>query len=73
MARLLRSNIQDFVQEVLGQMAQGTPFRCLLGGERGRLNLASVQHATQGSADIYIYIYIYHGLKRGTARRFVIT
>ena len=31
MARLLRSNIQDFVQEVpVGQMAQGTPFRCLL-------------------------------------------
>ena len=30
MARLLRSNIQDFVQEVpVGQMAQGTPFRCL--------------------------------------------
>ena len=26
MARLLRSNIQDFVQEV-AQMAQGTPFR----------------------------------------------
>ena len=26
----LRSNIQDFVQEVpVGQMAQGTPFRCL--------------------------------------------
>ena len=31
MARLLRSNIQDFVQEVpAGQMAQGTLFRCLL-------------------------------------------
>ena len=30
MASLLRSNIQDFVQEVpVGQMAQGTPFRCL--------------------------------------------
>ena len=28
--RLLRSNIQDFVQEVpVRQMAQGTPFRCL--------------------------------------------
>ena len=28
-ASLLRSNIQDFVQEVpVGQMAQGTPFRC---------------------------------------------
>ena len=65
MARLLRSNIQDFVQEVpVGQMAQGTPFRCLpwLVG-KGRL--PSVQHATQGSADMYIctyiciYIYIY--------------
>ena len=30
MASLLRSNSQDFVQEVpVGQMAQGTPFRCL--------------------------------------------
>ena len=30
MASLLRSNIQDFVQEVpVHQMAQGTPFRCL--------------------------------------------
>ena len=30
MARVLRSNIQDFVQEVpVGQLAQGTPFRCL--------------------------------------------
>ena len=30
MASLLRNNIQDFVQEVpIGQMAQGTPFRCL--------------------------------------------
>ena len=30
MASLLPSNIQDFVQEVpVGQMAQGTPFRCL--------------------------------------------
>ena len=56
MARLLRRNIQDFVQEVpVGQMAQGTPFRCLLwptpaislGGGKG----PSVQHATQGSAD----------------------
>ena len=29
MARLLRSYIQDFVQEVpVGQMAQGTPLRC---------------------------------------------
>ena len=64
----------------------GTPFRCLpwpplllpqpptprrQEGERGRLNLPSVQHATQGSADMYIntytcmhiyaytYIYIY--------------
>ena len=58
MARLLRSNIQDFfVQEILvGQTAQGTPFRCRgppsKEGERGRLNLPSVQHATQGSADL---------------------
>ena len=48
MARLLRSNIQDFVQEVsVGQMAQGTPFRCLpwptprplkvLGGGKGEV------------------------------------
>ena len=31
MASLVRSNIQDFVQEEVpvGQMAQGTPFRCL--------------------------------------------
>ena len=55
MASLLRSNI---LQEVpIGQMAQGTPFRCLPWpppciGERGRFNLPSVQHATQGSADI---------------------
>ena len=38
MASLLRSNMQDFVQEVpVGQMAQGTPFRCLpwpIGGYR---------------------------------------
>ena len=47
MARRLRRNIQDFVQEVpVGQMGQG------------KLNLPSVQHATQGSADIYVYIYI---------------
>ena len=30
----------------------------MLGGGRGRLNLPSVQHATQGSADIYIYIHM---------------
>ena len=65
-ARLLRSSIQEFVQEVLvGQMAQGTPFRCLPWPPltRGRLNLPSVQHATQGSADMYIgivsYTYMY--------------
>ena len=47
MASLLRSNIQDFVQEVpVGQMAQGTPFRCrgppplkVLGGGKGQVNL----------------------------------
>ena len=46
MARLLRSNIQDFVQEVpVGQMVQGTRFRCLpwptppkvLGGGKGEV------------------------------------
>ena len=42
----LPTNIQDFVQEVpVGQMAQGTPFRCLAWPtiskkeKRGRLNL----------------------------------
>ena len=60
MASLLRSNIQDFVQEVpVGQMAQGTPFRCLLWlGGGGRLNLPSVQHANQGWR-IYIYVCVY--------------
>ena len=51
MASLLRSNIQDFVQEVpVGQMAQGTPFPCLplFFRKRGRLNLPTVQHANQG-------------------------
>ena len=66
MASLLRSNIQDFVQEVpVGQSlrvppfgaCRGPPFKCQE-GERGRLNLPSVQHATQGSADSYLYIYI---------------
>ena len=57
MASLLRSNILDFVQEVpVGQMAQGTPFRspplrCKVLGGGKRLNLPSVQRATQGSAD----------------------
>ena len=45
-----RSNIQDFVQEVpVGQMAQGTPFRCppwpdfkVVRGGTGRLNLSTV-------------------------------
>ena len=44
MASLLRSNIQDFVQELpVGQMAQGTPFRCpspdfkVLGGGKGEV------------------------------------
>ena len=42
MASLLRSNIQDFVQEVpVGQMAQGTLFRCLPWPTP-----LSVQHAT---------------------------
>ena len=60
MASLLRSNIQDFVQEVpVGQMAQGTPFRCPpqqqgVRGKRGRLNLPSLQHANQGWR-IYMY------------------
>ena len=54
------------MQEVpVGQMAQGTPFRCLpwpnpplisrcWEGERGRLNLPSVQHARVGG---YMYMY----------------
>ena len=47
MARLLRSYIQDFVQEVpVGQMAQGTPFQpaCARGEGRGRLNLSTVSN-----------------------------
>ena len=59
MASLLRSNIQNFVEEVpLGQMAQGILFRCLPSRKR-KGEVPSVQHATQGSADIYIYIHTY--------------
>ena len=37
MARLLRSNIQDFVQEVpVEQTAQGTPFPPISGVRRGK-------------------------------------
>ena len=56
MARLLRSYIHHFVQDVpVKQMAQGT--YCLLptrNGRRGKGEVKppnSVQHATQGSAD----------------------
>ena len=54
MASLLRSNIQDFVQEVpVGQMLRVPPAVAhpppskVLEGERG-FNLPSVQHANQG-------------------------
>ena len=59
MASLLRSKIQDFVQEVpVGQMAQGTPFRCLpwpppfpdLGGGKGEVKPPK---CTQRSADCW--------------------
>ena len=49
MASLLRSNIQDFVQEVpVGQMAQGTPFRCLPWPPAPPVKPPSVQHTNQG-------------------------
>ena len=59
---LLRSNIQDFVQEVpVGQMAQGTPLRCLpLGGGKGEVKPPKCPTRQSGLADIYLYIlYIY--------------
>ena len=68
-ASLLRSNIQDFVQEVLvGQMAQGTPSQCLpwptpppnfkvLGGGKGEVKPPKCPTRHQGSADI-LYQYV---------------
>ena len=54
MARLLRSCIQDFVQEV--PVGQGTPFAAAyldLKVEEGEVKPPNtVQHATQDSADI---------------------
>ena len=60
MARLLRSYIQDFVQQVpVQQMALGArappPFR--------RFVVNSVQHATQGSADIDQIGFLYRGYR----------
>ena len=72
MASLLRSNIQDFVQEVsVGQMAQGTPFRCLpwpppplfpdfkvLGGGEVKPPKCPTRHPRVGGY-IYIYTHMY--------------
>ena len=66
MASLLRSNIQDFVQEVpLGQMAQGTPFRCLpwphfKGGRRGKGGgeTSQVSNAPPKGRRIHVYMCI---------------
>ena len=59
MASLLRSNIQDFVQEVpVGQMAQGTPFRCLLqgvGGGKGEVKPPTCPTRQSGLADTILY------------------
>ena len=61
MASLLRSNIQDFVQEVpVSQMAQGTPFRCLpprfQGVRRGkRVKPPKCPTRQSGLADTYTY------------------
>ena len=51
MASLLRSNIQDFVEVPVGQMAQGTPFRCL--------PTSQVSNTPPKGRRIYIYIQIY--------------
>ena len=64
MASLLRSNSQDFVQEVpVGQMAQGTPFpppfRDLKRG-KGRLNLPISSTPIRVGGYIYIYITCIH-------------
>ena len=63
LAGRLRSNIQHFVQEVgyplsVPAVAHAPHFN-FLEGERGRLNLPSVQHATQGWR-IVLYIILYY-------------
>ena len=75
MASLLRSNIQDFVQEV--PVGQGTPFRCLpwptpppfqgVGGEKGEVKppkCPTRQIRVGGCIDTrYVFIYIYITMK----------
>ena len=62
-ASLLRSNIQDFVQEVpVGQMAQGTPFSVPAmahpprRGEKGEVKPPKCPTRQSWSADIYVSI-----------------
>ena len=71
MASLIRSNIQDFVQEVpVGQMAQGTPFRCLpwptqfqvVGGRKGEVKPPKCPTRHPGLADM---VCMKHMVKRG--------